>query len=287
VTKIKFVANYDSDINIYNSIINCFGYDDILTFEENYSYLGVINGYEPKKIKTPRENNFGFLQEPLDNINYDRNLHFYCKNIFCQSKDAFKTNIIQDALCMFYSGHTYYDKKKFDNLDFQKNKKLCVIVSGLTHPNNPNWINHNYQKRIKLIQQIIDSDLEIDIYGRNLNLTDSRYKGSPINKHEVLKEYKYSIAIENVCEENYVSEKFFDCILNNVVPLYYGSQNIDDIFNSECHEKIDIDSKNIIEDIKNICSNDTKKYQNAIILAKQKYFANFNPLKKIKEFINL
>lgn len=283
--KIKFVANYDDDKNIYNSILNCFPLSDEerqqITPYDDYDYLGILNGYKGV-IKIPRERVFGFLQEPIGNINYDRNLHFYCSKIFCQSKEMFRPNknLIESHLFMFYSNHINYQYKNFNN-NFIKNKKLCIFISGISHPNNPNWNNSNYSKRLKLLDNIIKSDLDIDIYGRGLNISDKRYKGSPDNKHEILKNYEYSIAIENSCEKNYVSEKFFDCILNNTVPLYYGCPNVDEIFNNKCHEKINIEESQCIETIKILCESDSKKYYTYIQDAKNKYFNNFNPLRRI------
>lgn len=289
--KIKFVANYDSDINIYNSIINCFPLTDrekkVLTAGNEYDYLGIINGYNHKNIKTSRDKNIGFLQEPIGNINYDRNLHYYCKKIFCQSKNMFdKKSCIDTNLHMFYSNHISYHYSNFSNNSFEKSKKICIFISGISFPNNPNWKNHNYNKRISLLKRILESDLEIDIYGRNLDIRDCRYKGSPVNKHEILKQYEYSIAIENCSEQNYVSEKFFDCILNNVVPLYYGSESVNEIFNKFCHAKIDIEENTIIESIKSIIAKDTKEYRDSILSAKKNYYNKFNPLKRMLDEID-
>lgn len=286
MTKVKFVANYDSDQNIYNSILNCFPMSkqekEMLTDKDDYDYLGIFNGYQQKKIKTPRSKNIGFLQEPIGNINYDRNLHYYCGKIFCQSEDMFdKKSSVETNLHMFYSNHTKTHHSHFDNSSFNKSKKICIFVSGISSPNNRKWKNHNYTKRINLVKAILKSDLDIDIYGRGLRIEDPRYKGSPDNKHEILKQYEYSIAVENCCERNYVSEKFFDCILNNVVPIYYGSSSVDQIFNKDCHTKIDIEKEYIIENIKSIIAKDTKSYQESILCAKKDYYSKFNPLKRI------
>lgn len=287
--KIKFVSNYDNDFNIYKSIINCFCSSkediDMLTFEEDYDYLGVLNGTR-QKPNIKRENIFGFLQEPVGNINYDRNLHFYCSKIFCQSKEMFNSykGIIESPLQMFYSNHVITNKNFFQDLSFEKNKNLCIFISSINNPNNANWINHNYHKRIKFLSKILESDLEIDIFGRGLNIKDIRYKGSPENKHEILKKYKFSIAIENCCEKNYVSEKFFDCILNNTIPLYYGCPNVDEIFGEDTHIKINIEDNDIIDKIKCIV-NPEINYEKNILEAKNNYFYKLNPLLKIKEYI--
>ncbi len=285
--KVKFIANYDSDINIYNSILNCFPLSEedknLLTYRDDYEYLGIINGCN-RNMQIIKEKTVGFLQEPANNINYDRNLDKYCGSIYCQDKNMFNQykGIQEHNLCMFYSNHTFYQNDKFNNLSFDNRKKICIFVSSIFHPNNPKWTNHNYLKRHKLIQQILNSDLEIDIYGRGWDIKDERYKGSPINKHEILKNYQYSIAIENVCEQNYISEKFFDCILNDTMPIYYGCPNINDVFDENCYIPLKIENESIIDDLKKIISVDNRNKE-AFLDAKQKYFNNFNPLKKIKD----
>jgi hypothetical protein len=77
--KLKVVSNYDNDHNMFITMNNCF-YNKtklVLTEEDDYDYLLIINGYSGT-IKTSRDKIFGLLQEPIGNINYDRNLHFYC-----------------------------------------------------------------------------------------------------------------------------------------------------------------------------------------------------------------
>lgn len=280
--KIKVVANYDSDINIYNSVLNCFGIDESIQLtldDEEANFLFVINGYDTSKIKHPRNKIFGLLQEPKGNINYDRNLPFYCSKIFCQSKDMFKSykGIIETPVCMFYSHHTSISKEQFLSYkNFDNRKKLCIIMSSIRNPNNTNWLDHNYEKRYKLINLLLNSDLDFDFYGRGWNLSDSRYKGEATNKHEILKKYEYSIAIENVCEKNYASEKLFDCFLNNTVPLYYGCPNVDELYKSGSYELIDIESENVVEDIRKILENSNESYRDNLLLSKNKYFDKYN-----------
>ena len=80
--KLKVVSNYDNDHNMYVTMNNCFSNNTkiTLTEQDDYDYLLIINGYN-QKIKTSRDKVFGLLQEPIGNINYDRNLHFYCSKI--------------------------------------------------------------------------------------------------------------------------------------------------------------------------------------------------------------
>ena len=49
-------------------------------------------------------------------------------------------------------------------------------------------------------------------------------------KIEGLKDYKFSIAIENSYANNECSEKISDCFLTGVIPIYYGAPNIGEYF---------------------------------------------------------
>ena len=139
-------------------------------------------------------------------------------------------------------------------------------MSSISVPNNPNWTNHNYTKRHDLLKKMLNSKLDFDFYGRGWgNLSDHRFKGEAGNKHEILRKYQYSIAIENVCENNYISEKLFDCFLNNTVPLYYGCPNTDQVFSSESFIQINIEEDSIVDSISNIIENNTNTFQDHIL----------------------
>ena len=58
-----------------------------------------------------------------------------------------------------------------------------------------------------------------ELYG-NLFQSYPTYKGEIIDKHLVLKEYRFSLIIEN--DNNYISEKLFDSILSGTIPIYIG-----------------------------------------------------------------
>ena len=114
--------------------------------------------------------------------------------------------------------------------------------------------------------------MDFDFYGRGWNISDSRYKGQILNKHEILRQYEYSIAIENCCEKNYASEKLFDCFLNNTVPIYYGCPNVSEFYDIQSYETVDIESPQVIQDMARIITDSNQKYQKAIQRSKKRYF---------------
>lgn len=52
------------------------------------------------------------------------------------------------------------------------------------------------------------------------------------NKADGLRSYAFSIVVENIKVDNYFTEKIIDCFLTGVIPIYYGTNNIKDIFDS-------------------------------------------------------
>jgi hypothetical protein len=57
--------------------------------------------------------------------------------------------------------------------------------------------------------------------------------GKPINdKLDALKDYKFSIVIENSEASNYFSEKLLDCFAVGTIPIYWGCPNVSAFFNS-------------------------------------------------------
>lgn len=54
--------------------------------------------------------------------------------------------------------------------------------------------------------------------------------GKPANKMKMMKDSQFHIAIENVCEKNYFSEKLIDCFITGTIPIYCGCPNIGDYF---------------------------------------------------------
>jgi len=65
---------------------------------------------------------------------------------------------------------------------------------------------------------------EEDRYGNAFKAID--------NKIEALKEYKFSIAIENEMVSGFFTEKLIDCLITGTVPIYWGCPGIEEFFDS-------------------------------------------------------
>ena len=146
----------------------------------------------------------------------------------------------------------------------------------------------NYIKRHALFKALLETDLDIDFYGRRWQLTDSRYKGSPYNKSEAIVDYQYSIAIENSSYKNYLTEKFFDLTVCNTVPIYYGCPNVGDIYPPKSFIEIDFSGpiEQTVEQIKDIHANDDyDKRLPHVLEAKNLYYTKYNIFNFLQKMI--
>ena len=95
-----------------------------------------------------------------------------------------------------------------------KTKLLSVIASEKKDTKG-----HKLRHKIIAIDKALDSR---DVYGRGY---------SPIeNKITALKDYMFSVVIENSTPKNYFTEKTIDCLATGTVPVFWGCENIEDFF---------------------------------------------------------
>ena len=274
--KVWFVCNwpeiYDENVGV-RTFRNWPDNDLFELSETDYEYLIVLGGFKDDNMKYYRdkEKTIGFLLEPEWSGNWQRDLDKYCKYVVAQEARMFgNDNIIEHPLFMYTQSTDHHDLYIKGN--FPKTRRMSIVISN--YGPKP-----NYDKRFGLFSELLDTDLDIDFYGRNWNVGDSRYKGAPYNKSDALINYEYSIGIENSNYPNYLTEKFFDLIVCNTVPIYYGCTNVADIYPPESFIQIDF-SKGIlgaVDQITEIYHNDDYNTRLEHVLdAKSKYYNDYN-----------
>lgn len=154
-------------------------------------------------------------------------------------------------------------------------KKYNLSFIASYNPNNPSYL---YELRTKLALDLLQTNLDFHIYGNYWPILDQRIKGSVLNKKDALIDYKYSIAIENSREKNYITEKFIDCFLCGSIPIYYGCPNIKEVYPQESF--IELPDLNI-----NSIFNIIEKQDYNLNILKNIYFKKFNIIDTIKEYI--
>lgn len=99
-----------------------------------------------------------------------------------------------------------------DRLIHPKTKLISIIASEKN-------FTEGHRLRHQLIQQ----------YGQQIDLFGRAYRYVPY-KLDALKDYRYTIVIENCQLDNYFSEKLIDPLVVGTVPLYWGAPNIHELF---------------------------------------------------------
>jgi|TARA_R110001592_G_scaffold292525_1_gene562016 hypothetical protein len=96
---------------------------------------------------------------------------------------------------------------------YPKTKNVSIIASSKT------WtVGHRLRHEV-----ISDHRSKFDaVYGRGHNPIDSKLDG--------LKDFRYSIVIENSISEYYITEKIMDCFVTGTIPIYWGSPRLGEFF---------------------------------------------------------
>ena len=113
--------------------------------------------------------------------------------------------------------------------------KMCSMVTS----NKIETSGHRFRHIIT--NYIVNNHINIDIYGgKYINLpymTTSAFTYEHSGRHisnckiNALKDYMFSITIENSKEDYMFTEKLIDCFLTGTVPIYYGCPSISKFFN--------------------------------------------------------
>ena len=123
-----------------------------------------------------------------------------------------------------------------------------------------------------IIRSHIKNSIENKLFSINIDTFGSGFDKPFISKSICLKEYMFSICVENSKYDYYVTEKIFDVILSGCVPIYWGMPSISDIFDSNGMLIF-----NNIQELKEIIDNLTEEKYNQMFPYVKK---NFNIAKK-------
>lgn len=137
------------------------------------------------------------------------------------------------------------------NPEFLPNKnKLISMVSS------SNSFLPGHQFRLSVLNQVKSF---VDIYGRGFNFIE--------NKDDGIKDYFYSIAIENDNTDNYFSEKLIDCFMLCTIPIYWGCNYAYEVF-----DKRGMISLNSYTDLNELKKLDKSYYYDNIDSVVENYF---------------
>ena len=109
------------------------------------------------------------------------------------------------------------------------------------------------------MDKIISKVTNIDVFGFAYNKLDNKIDG--------LKDYRFSITVENAKEDYYFTEKLIDCFVTGTIPIYWGCPSIGNFFDTN-----GIITFNTVEELQEILNNLEGVYESKIDSVK----TNFN-----------
>ena len=119
---------------------------------------------------------------------------------------------------------------------YDKTKNISVISSNKTFTDG-------HRLRHEVIQKFGD---KMDVFGRGYDPIEFKING--------LKDYRFSVVIENCKRDYWFTEKLIDCFATGTIPIYWGCPSIGDFFNTD--GMLIFDNMDELESILNNCNED-------------------------------
>ena len=119
---------------------------------------------------------------------------------------------------------------------YDKTKNISVISSNKTFTDG-------HKLRHEVIQKFGN---KMDVFGRGYDPIEFKIDG--------LKDYRFSVVIENCKRDYWFTEKLIDCFATGTIPIYWGCPSIGDFFNTD--GMLIFDSMNELESILDNCNED-------------------------------
>jgi len=154
-------------------------------------------------------------------------------------------------------------EKSYDELNQfvyeKRSKKVACITSNKK-------LSAAQKERLEFIGNFCNKhNNRLDVYGLGMDKESlgENFKGT-VNYSQVvtdgvkeskfytLKDYNYSLCIENGSYNNYFTEKICDSYLSLTMPCYYGCRNIHEYFPQQSYHYIDIKDKSSLDYLKEI-----------------------------------
>lgn len=257
---------------------NCDQYDWLVVYED-FPKIKDGSGPGSEKLACHAQNTLLITTEPPSIKWYDKEYTEQFGYVLTSQppEDLPHRNRIysQPALMWFFS-----DKdREWDFLSAElndcteKNKILSTVCSSKRQK-------HTLHNRRYDLTMELDSRLpEMDVFGRGIKHVESKY--------QMMKAYKYHLAIENYHGPHHWTEKLSDSFLSSSLPFYYGCSNLQDYFPEESYIEIDLWDTDKTRDIisEAIADNAYEKRFDAIMEAKRRVLEEYGIFTQINKIV--
>ena len=176
------------------------------------------------------EGTIKYIKENLDMIREHYKMIFTCMDSLLELGEPFKYTISNAVPCIWQQNRMIHPKTKL----------VSIIAS------NKGWL-RGHQNRLNWVEKLKD---KVDLFGsgRPNQLRD---------KEDGLRDYMFSVSIENDNSPGYFTEKLTDNFVMGTVPVYWGSKEI-------VYKHFDPTGVIFLEDDPTLSSLSVEKYQSMI-----------------------
>jgi len=232
--------------NKHEVTINIVGYDDWY-LEKPWSRYGTIMRDFDVVFNTKDIEISYFIKDGIFKINNGYNSEMNVALLTeCRLMDPVRYNFLEENHHLFDYVVTYDDKL----IDMCGEKAVIVPYGGT-------WIwpiekqlvydkiklcsfitskkaqTENQKMRVRLLEHFYNSNVDIELFGRDHNPLPENHSIDYDGKLAGLKDFAFSLIIENHIQSNYFSEKLMDCFMTGTIPIYYGCGELEKYFNMD------------------------------------------------------
>ena len=140
--------------------------------------------------------NYEFVTSRVDGI-------FSCDKELCAKYPKISYSLINAV--PWVQDRKVHEKTKLVSM-IASNKRMC----------------EGHAKRLQFVDQFRD---KLDFYGRGFNEISCKEDG--------LRDYMFSVGIENAVYDTYFTEKLTDCFACGTIPIFYGCKGVTEYFNED------------------------------------------------------
>jgi hypothetical protein len=155
-----------------------------------------------------------------------------------------------------YKSNNVYSILNNNVLNRNKKKFCCIIVS-----------NGSCKER-NLFYDMLSEYKKIDSMGKyRNNISIEIPSRGTLEYYKLISQYKFIICFENISKKYYITEKLWNAMRSNVVPIYWGDTNCGEYFNKESfiyvnnYNEIIEEFNRVINYIKLLDNNDEEYYK--------------------------
>lgn len=119
--------------------------------------------------------------------------------------------------------HPVPSEKSLDECFSAPRKHLMAFIQSNRNSEYPGELYTYRRQLVKYFDSVLQ---DFHVYGSTWDCKS--YCGKCTNKLETLRNYKFSLTIENQSMPGWISERILECFLAGCVPVYFGAPNITD-----------------------------------------------------------